>query len=386
MSPLVSTVVTLTMVVTSGVMATPGLPGSPGGVGNADADNISWEVVSVQDQQAQKSIEIRSNPSGAEVHLDKGLKGKTPIVIEGVGIGPHSLELRLANHFTYGTTIQVREKNEPFVYQLTKPALLKVTSNVARAEVLIEETFYDRTPFQQQFHPGEINVRVRKSGYYDSLVVVNLVEGESREIRVDLRPVVARGNLQITSLPAEADIFLDTKLIGKSPAKIPDLPTGSHIVRASKPGYEDVVQNVLVTGEANQTVKIDLTAPSPSLSAQLVTLEIEVEPAAATLTLDGDSLPNTGGKASKSLRPGKHIITASLVGYRDQELAIELELGKNQRIPVKLEVRGGSNFIYYLAGGGAAVVGGYFLYKKLIEKPIPPPPDPYGMPPLWPIQ
>jgi len=380
---LVSAVITLTIVVTSGLMATSVLRGNPGGMGKADADKVSWDVVSVQDQQRQKTIEITSNPKGADVYLDKVLMGTTPLVIPGVSIGPHALELKLSDRPRFGTTIQVREKNEPFTYQLTKPALLKVTSNVPQAEVLIEETFYGRTPHEEQFQPGEYNVRVRKGGYFDSLVVVNLVEGERREIKVDLRPVVARGTLEITSIPAVADIWLDAKSVGKSPVKIPDLPTGSHLVRASKPGYPDVVQNVLVTGEANQTVKIDLAAPPPLTADQFVTLEIEVEPATATLTLDGSPFPSPGGKASKVLRPGKHIVTASLDGYRDQELAIELEPGKNQRIPVKLELRGGSNFIYYLAGGSALVVGGYFLYKELTKEVIPPPKD-YGPPPAFP--
>lgn len=301
---LVHSVISLSTLLSTWAIADPAALVRGEGWHNVGVVSVRCEVVSGQDRAGQATIEIRSVPSGASVYLDRNPKGQTPVTITGVSLGPHSLELKMKGYPDFPTTIQVAEKNEPFTFRMIKPAVLKVNSRVPQVEVWIEDQNYGNTPLYQQLQPGQYTVLLRKNPYPDSLVVVNLLEGQDLDLQVDLKP----------------------------------LP---------------------------------------------VTLEIDLEPPAATVLVDSTGLQVQNGKASMSIRPGKHTLRVFLDGYESQNLDLNIEPGKSQRIQVRLAVKTSSNLIYYLAGGGAAIVGGYLIYKKLIEPTeVLPPKD--GRPPNFP--
>lgn len=302
MHSMVRSVSILSVLFSAWVMAGPGICDTSVGVGETGADCALRETTSAQDRSGQATIEIRSEPSGASVYLDGEPKGQTPLTIPGVSLGPHSLELRLKGYPDFPTTIQVAEKNEPFTFRMVKPAILRVSSSVPQVEVWIEEHNYGRTTLQQPLQPGQYSVLLKKNLYFDSLVVVNIVEGQDLDLQVDLEP----------------------------------LP---------------------------------------------VTLDIEVEPIAAGVTVGVIGLQTQDGKASLSLRPGKHILTVSLNGYETQRLEINLEPGKSQRVPVKLEKQTSSKLVYYLVGGG--VVGG-LIYWLVIDHDGEVTVDKWGRPPAFP--
>jgi len=377
------------LLVTSGAFSFPTEVGAPGG------ELTYGGEIAVGTQDQQMTIEIRSLPSGADIYLDRELKGKTPLQIPGVSFGPHGLLLKLEGHFDHSTTIQVkRDKKDPFMYQLSRPAVLIVTSNVPQAEVFIDDIYYGRAPFEQQFQPGELRVRVSKSGYRDTSMAVNFAEGDRREFKVELTSLIARGSIRVTTSPADAEVYLNGKYVGKSPILIPDVLMGSNIILVRKVGFPEREQTVTVSRESGQAVDFDLLgartpaaqqaekkpAP-PEVAPPLAHLQISVEPADATVTVDGKAA-NPG---LNDLKAGRHIVRVTRSGFDNDEQTVDLTPGQTKQLPITLSRASSTSWLWYVAG--AAVVGGtayYFITQGKTVEPSPTQPN-YGSPPGFPV-
>ncbi|MDV2482001.1 PEGA domain-containing protein [Methanoculleus sp. Wushi-C6] len=53
------------------------------------------------------SIAVTSSPSGAEIYVDNAYKGITPLTVEGIGAGTHTVMLALGGYSDWSTSVQV---------------------------------------------------------------------------------------------------------------------------------------------------------------------------------------------------------------------------------------------------------------------------------------
>jgi len=67
------------------------------------------------------------------------------------------------------------------------------------------------------------------------------------------------GNIDVSTEPQEANIYLDSNFIGKSPIKIENMPTGKHKITATKDGYQDASIDLEVYNQQTSTVSLILT-------------------------------------------------------------------------------------------------------------------------------
>ena len=65
-------------------------------------------------------------------------------------------------------------------------------------------------------------------------------------------PYPATGSLNIETIPAGADIYVDGTYIAESPYIVGSLSPGSHILRLHRSGYDEYIAPVTVT-EGRQT-------------------------------------------------------------------------------------------------------------------------------------
>jgi hypothetical protein len=75
----------------------------------------------------------------------------------------------------------------------------------------------------------------------------------------DLADSTKVGGLTVSTDPAEADVYIDGKMMGRTPVQIPGIPAGIRVVRISKPGFCDFTDSVNVLGGAlvSRTVNLD---------------------------------------------------------------------------------------------------------------------------------
>jgi hypothetical protein len=64
----------------------------------------------------------------------------------------------------------------------------------------------------------------------------------------------APGSISVDSRPRGANIFIDGRNVGTTPAKLPDIPSGAHVVRLELPDYR--VWSMTTTVTAGQEARV----------------------------------------------------------------------------------------------------------------------------------
>jgi hypothetical protein len=145
------------------------------------------------------SIMVTSDPAGANVYLDNSIRGVTPVTLEGVSNGPHTVLLRYDGYRDYSQDVTVMAGRN------TVSAVL-----VPRAAIGTSATSTSET-----------------------------VAATGSPVTVQSTPAALTGSLSITTSPPGAIVYIDGQMKGITPATIPGLSAGSHSIVLIMDGYED---------------------------------------------------------------------------------------------------------------------------------------------------
>ena len=132
--------------------------------------------------------------------------------------------------------------------------------------------------------------------------------------------------IRVETKPAGALVYCDGTLHGGSPALIPDLPPGDHIIIAEMDGYRSARETINVITGQRSTIQLELE----QLSALAI---IHTEPSGAEVEIEGVSRGTTPLLLT-DLTPGKHRVKLTVQGFQPKEV----ELNAPDRTPVKLSV------------------------------------------------
>jgi hypothetical protein len=167
---------------------------------------------------------------------------------------------------------------------------------------------------------------------------------------------VARGRLLVRTMPAGAQVSIDGKDAGRTPATVRDLARGPHHVRVTRDGYAAQERRVVISASRpSQSVNIALaraplppparTAPAapaasaaaPAAAARLPgALEVESRPPGAKVYLDGTLIGNTP-LSLPAVPPGEHAVRLEYDGYRLWASSIRIVASEKNRVRASLE-------------------------------------------------
>jgi hypothetical protein len=131
------------------------------------------------------TIEVTSDPTGADVFLDDSLTGqKTNCTLEDVPFGKHKLRLYLEGYIDWEREIEVNEEqpDEEINAGLTEAVpLLQVNSHPQGADIWLdgEQTDYTTNHLFADLDEREYTVRLTMDGYDDYDTTVTLVQGDT---------------------------------------------------------------------------------------------------------------------------------------------------------------------------------------------------------------
>ncbi|GAB4205213.1 MAG: hypothetical protein OHK0013_20870 [Sandaracinaceae bacterium] len=126
------------------------------------------------------------------------------------------------------------------------------------AEVLVDEMSVGFGPLGPiDVSAGEHSVRVRLQGYSEYTDVVTVAAGEELHVPVDLIPLAHV--LSVESTPAGARLFVDERFAGETPTDV-ELVDGSHQLRLSLRGFEDVTRTIEAVAGQRDTWAVELVA------------------------------------------------------------------------------------------------------------------------------
>lgn len=205
---------------------------------------------------------------------------------------------------------------------------LSVSTIPDKATVTCDGVLRDETPMTiSGLRPGTHLVSVEKPGYLQARRTVTLVAGQRSALEIPLERVL--GLILIKSIPDGADIEIAGAHRGKAPLLITDLAPGKYRVKASSAGYLSRDVEVEVENRIPKMVLVSLASDSAMLN-------INSEPAGATVTVNGLSKGTTPCKLDR-LPAGDNEVVVSMPDYDVYRSKIKLQANQEQTIDIKLK-------------------------------------------------
>jgi formylglycine-generating enzyme required for sulfatase activity len=203
-------------------------------------------------------VSISSRPAGARVLLDGEPIGETPLQTE-ILEGTYRLQLERDGFDTIESSLQVLA-GEPQAlpeFQLVESdGLLSIETTPPGATVTVAGEFRGRTPLQLNLAPRQQHaLQITKSGYEVIERQVALAPAAKEKLALSLSPLY--GNVFITSLPVDAQLYVDGRLHGPATGRV-RLTTTAHRIEIKKPGYESFSSTITPRAGVSQKISVSL--------------------------------------------------------------------------------------------------------------------------------
>lgn len=200
-------------------------------------------------------------------------------------------------------------------------AKLRLRCNVEGAEIRIDGERVGAAPLEQLPVVGarRLTVEARAPGYMPHAQVVSAAPGTSAEIVIQLDLTKSLpGAVRLETKLVGADVYVDGKLVAVTPVRgdIAVTPGAPHRVELRRPGYRTRTDSVTVGSGLEATVSLE-----PEIDPDVLArgqLEVTVEPADATLRIDGAIHQ---GREMR-LPPGPHAVSLSRTGYESAHYTV----------------------------------------------------------------
>lgn len=255
-------------------------------------------------------IDARLTVSGISFNIGDNfllLRGRHEVLAEAQGYHPLTTSIEV----TAERTQEVEIALEPL------PGKLRVDSALDGIEVLIDGESAGTGPgIIEDIPRGPHIVEFRKHRYFplrQELEIEGL--GKTQPVEVQLEP--AWGQMQITSVPDGAEVFIDGQTVGTTPMTTEVLETGTQLAVAKR-GFKTWEKQVSVQAGSTETY------PTIELEVADGILDISSSPAGAHVSVDGEFRGTT--PVSVEISPLEdHRLELFLEGYRKAVRTVSTE-------------------------------------------------------------
>jgi uncharacterized membrane protein len=298
-------------------------------------------------------LKLSTAPAKARVEIDNSIVGYTPVEID-VPVGSHILKVSKENYQVWETTFVIDYQDEKEIRHTLEPipGMLTVVAEPTGADISINGE--PQTSKTIILKPGRYTVRVSHEGYRPMKKVVKIGLNESAKLSFKLEEI-NQGVLLVSTIPPDAEIYLNGELKGKSPTNFPEINVGKHLVRISKKGFKPIEK--MVTIYKNQSTEI-----IEELAPQTGMLFVKVFPPDAEIHLDNKYL-GTSPQLARNLVIGKHEVRFTHENYTDWVEEVMIEPDSQKRLNINLEKLPGEVFVFSSPSGGDIYVNGQFKGK-----------------------
>jgi len=227
------------------------------------------------------ALSIYSTPTGSAVYLDGGYQGITPTFVGNLLAGSHTVILSRAGYQDWVSTVSVSAGQTTTVSATLasdpKPVYgtVSISSDPSGASVYADDVYVGQTSpgiplVFTQVKPGYHTLLVSKTGYQDYSTNGVVAAGQNLDLVVKLTPTPQKpttGSVSITSVPSDAEVYLDNAFRGLSPLTLDSVSPGTHGILIRLSGYQDWSSQIQVTaGQTSQIAATLLPAATPTPS------------------------------------------------------------------------------------------------------------------------
>jgi hypothetical protein len=210
--------------------------------------------VFLQFSQQTATLNVNSNPSGADVYIDNQYKGQSPVSMS-LNPGTYTLKLQKAGYETYNeqfnlsTTLTKNINLTPTV----KNYDISFSSNPSGAKIYINNQYKGTTPKSLTLEEGNYTARLSMNGYEDYTETINLDRNISRNIT--LNPIQQNYNLSVSSNPSGASIYLNNSYYGQTPMTV-SLIEGNYNLQLQMNGYDNYSETINLNRNISRNITL----------------------------------------------------------------------------------------------------------------------------------
>ena len=266
----------------------------------------------------------------AIVTIDGSLIGKAPYGPVELEPGEHSVRVESDRYLPFEDFVDIAglDRTHTLHVQLVpRWADVEVSSEPAGADVFVGETRVGTTPVSIELLEGTHELTVARDGYAAWDGTVSAIPNEPQVLpTIELQP--ANAKLRVNTIPRGANVTVNGRYRGQSPITLSLSPEVDYAIGMSKAGYGVTTRNLRLQSAANDSITVDL-------SARVGTVTVNVEPADATVYVDGRARGK--GKTIVRLSSAPHKIEVRRQGFQDWSRTITPRPGYPQTLTARLQ-------------------------------------------------
>lgn len=202
------------------------------------------------------SVTVTSTPSGASVFLDEKQVGQTPLTLDRIASGSHSLRLQAPQYAVERRNVSVADGQTANVAVTLAARFAEITVQAPQgAVVTVDGDRKGSGTLSWRQSEGLCDIVVSMAGHRDARRQLEVVAGRAQTVQLTPQPIY--GSASVDSDPMDAEIWIDGKQYGVTPNVVERLLVGSHTLVLKKSGYADLQQFSVEEGkEASLSVKL----------------------------------------------------------------------------------------------------------------------------------
>lgn len=265
------------------------------------------QSLAIELSPAWADVIFESIPASAQVLVDGELRGTTPVTLQ-IMQGEHGVELQAPGYSDWRRSILVQANQEQaFTAIKLEPAatVVKVTTEPDKANITLDGQFLGQSPLEIKLTPGKQHrIELFKPGYEKAGRTLSAESVAGQTLSISMQPTL--GEIRIISTPADADLYVNGVLKGKTGQTIA-LPAIRQNLEVRKLGYLSWSAQVTPRQGLEQQLQVRLQTPQ---QAKLLAQKPEITTAAGQrlklfrsgqITL-GASRREAGRRANEVLR------------------------------------------------------------------------------------
>jgi formylglycine-generating enzyme required for sulfatase activity len=172
---------------------------------------------------------------------------------------------------------------------------------------------------------GSYTISAKKTGYYDLTAALEIGDQAQQKLHFNLEKLP--GLLAIHSLPiAKADVFIDDKLIGKTPLAEVEISAGKHTLRLHKERYLPLQNTIIVEGLGHKQL-LEYT-----LQPEWGAVTLTTEPTGAAVRIADKDYGMT--PLTLELMAGEYVLIFNKQGFAEHQRTIKISPGAQLTLPL----------------------------------------------------
>ena len=325
-------------------------------------------------QKTYGSVDISTDPKGANIFIDGVEVGVTPKIIPDLETGTHNLILNYPGYERLQKRIMVEDgKTTPISeYLVPKTGSLSILSEPIGATVYLDDFPKGQTPLDVNELPVKdymIRLELKDYQMLEGRITVQYAENTTQKYTLVPLP----GKLNLFTSPGGATILVGGKKYTSNSSGIAtiDLTVGNYKITVSKDGYESMEKTISVKANDHSTLDINLKRLPAGVSSNrdMGFLSVTSSDETVRLKIQGIKEIQQLPLEYYELIHGTYNLKAFGIGFESKKKTIVIERQKTTKVEMNLNPKERAKAVRYslmFPGGGQFYEGSKSRMRGLI--------------------